>query len=81
MTASTRVFMHQRGEQAERAYSDTLEAQTGAAAVIRALRSSLGTNDMMAYLVMMAVRLIELRRVMKPTGSLYLHCDPTPVTT
>ena len=34
-------------------------------------------NDMMAYLVMMAIRLIELRRVLKPTGSLYLHCDPT----
>lgn len=34
-------------------------------------------NDMMAYLVMMAVRLVELRRVLKPTGSLYLHCDPT----
>ena len=32
---------------------------------------------MMAYIVMMAVRLIELHRVLKPTGSLYLHCDPT----
>jgi site-specific DNA-methyltransferase (adenine-specific) len=32
---------------------------------------------MMAYLTMMAVRLIELDRVLKPTGSLYLHCDPT----
>ena len=32
---------------------------------------------MMAYLAMMAVRLIELHRVLKPTGSLYLHCDPT----
>ena len=32
---------------------------------------------MMAYLVMMAARLIELHRVLKPTGSLYLHCDPT----
>jgi len=32
---------------------------------------------MMAYLTMMAVRLVELRRVLKPTGSLYLHCDPT----
>src|SRR5262249_7230517 len=33
--------------------------------------------DMMAYLAMMAVRLLELHRVLKPTGSLYLHCDPT----
>ena len=32
---------------------------------------------MMAYLTMMAVRLVELHRVLKPTGSLYLHCDPT----
>ena len=37
----------------------------------------LGENDMMAYLAMMAIRLIELHRVLKPTGSLYLHCDPT----
>src|SRR5574340_729204 len=34
-------------------------------------------NQMMAYLVMMAARLVELHRVLKPTGSLYLHCDPT----
>lgn len=37
----------------------------------------LGKNDLSAYLVMMAVRLLELHRVLKPTGSLYLHCDPT----
>ena len=37
----------------------------------------LGGNDMMAYLSMMAPRLVELRRVLKPTGSIYLHCDPT----
>ena len=41
------------------------------------MRGFLGENDMMAYLAMMAVRLIELHRVLKPTGSLYLHCDPT----
>lgn len=41
------------------------------------MRSFLGDNDMMAYLAMMAARLIELHRVLKPTGSLYLHCDPT----
>ena len=45
--------------------------------LIGALRESIGTNQMMAYLVMMAARLIELHRVLKPTGSLYLHCDPT----
>ncbi|WP_375272603.1 DNA methyltransferase [Sphingomonas sp.] len=41
------------------------------------MRGFLGENDMMAYLSMMAIRLIELHRVLKPTGSLYLHCDPT----
>lgn len=45
--------------------------------MLRALRSFLKENDMMAYLTMMAVRLLELHRVLKPTGSLYLHCDPT----
>jgi len=45
--------------------------------VMQAFMDFLGTNDMMAYLVMMAPRLIELRRVLKPTGSVYLHCDPT----
>lgn len=45
--------------------------------LIRAFRSFLGENDMMAYLVMMAIRLQELYRVLKPTGSIYLHCDPT----
>jgi len=37
----------------------------------------LGHNDLSAYIVMMSVRLIELHRILKPTGSLYLHCDPT----
>jgi DNA modification methylase len=45
--------------------------------MIAALRQSLGANQMMAYLSMMAARLVELHRVLKPTGSLYLHCDPT----
>lgn len=45
--------------------------------MISALRNLIGTNQMMAYLVMMTARLIELHRVLKPTGSLYLHCDST----
>lgn len=45
--------------------------------MIGALREFIGDNQMMAYLVMMAARLVELHRVLKPTGSLYLHCDPT----
>jgi site-specific DNA-methyltransferase (adenine-specific) len=49
----------------------------GAGAMLRAMRSVLQDNDMMAYLAMMAVRLMEMHRVLKPTGTLYLHCDPT----
>jgi site-specific DNA-methyltransferase (adenine-specific) len=45
--------------------------------LIQALLAFLGRNDMMAYLVMMAIRLVELHRVLKPTGSIYLHCDST----
>jgi site-specific DNA-methyltransferase (adenine-specific) len=45
--------------------------------MIGALRQFVGANQMMAYLVMMAARLVELHRVLKPTGSLYLHCDST----
>jgi site-specific DNA-methyltransferase (adenine-specific) len=45
--------------------------------IIAALRSGIGENQMMAYLAEMAVRLVELHRVLKPTGSLWLHCDPT----
>ncbi|MCD6595344.1 site-specific DNA-methyltransferase [bacterium] len=44
---------------------------------LEAFRVALGTSDMMAYLVMMAIRLVELKRVLKDTGSIYLHCDPT----
>ena len=44
---------------------------------MRSFRTLLGESDMMAYLSMMAPRLVELRRVLKPTGSIYLHCDPT----
>lgn len=45
--------------------------------LMQALRDFLGENDMMAYLTMMSPRLIELHRVLKPTGSIYLHCDTT----
>ncbi len=45
--------------------------------LMQALVAFLGRNDMMAYLVMMAIRLVELYRVLKPTGSIYLHCDST----
>ena len=65
-------------ESAERAFDEVVTGpHSDASIMLKAMRSALGTNDMMAYLAMMAVRLIELHRVLKPTGSLYLHCDPT----
>ncbi len=45
--------------------------------MVKAFHQFIGPNAMMAYLVMMTPRLVELRRVLKPTGSIYLHCDPT----
>ncbi len=66
------------GEQAEREFDDLLhQSNTDVAEMVQSLRRFLKENDMMAYLVMMANRLVELHRVLKPTGSLYLHCDPT----
>src|SRR5450759_796305 len=65
-------------ESAERAFDEVVTGpHSDASIMLRAMRSALGENDMMAYLAMMAVRLIELHRVLKPVGSLYLHCDPT----
>jgi site-specific DNA-methyltransferase (adenine-specific) len=65
-------------DHAEDAFDQVIRSgNTDAAELLRAMRAFLGENDMMAYLAMMAIRLIELHRVLKPTGSLYLHCDPT----
>ena len=65
------------GEQAAKEYDSLTTSQPNKHVrdLIVAFRSILGTNDMMAYLAMMAGRLIELRRVLKDTGSIYLHCD------
>ncbi|MCL2022189.1 MAG: site-specific DNA-methyltransferase, partial [Betaproteobacteria bacterium] len=66
------------GEQAEREFGEIVRSDNAhVAEMIQALRRFMGENDMMAYLTMMANRLLELHRVLKPTGSLYLHCDPT----
>lgn len=60
------------------AYENLIEsAPAEVAQVMRAFREFLGPSDMMAYLAMMAPRLVALHRVLKPTGSLFLHCDPT----
>jgi DNA modification methylase len=64
-------------EEAARAYQATVEAGGKPSEAMQAFRRLLPESDMLAYLSMMAPRLIELRRVLKPTGGLYLHCDPT----
>ncbi len=63
---------------AEKAFDEVMTGRNAdVAEMLRAMRSFLKDNDMMAYLTHMAVRLVELHRVLKPTGSIYLHCDPT----
>src|SRR2546430_939658 len=64
-------------EAAAREYAETVETGGKVSEVLQAFRLFLGTNDVLAYLSMMAPRLVELHRTLKPTGSLYLHCDPT----
>jgi DNA modification methylase len=67
------------GPQAEDAYQSltTGPASVEVATFVQAMRKILGTSDMMSYLVMMAPRLVEMRRVLKSTGSIFLHCDQT----
>ncbi len=64
-------------EEAARTYFETVKAGGEVANALKAFYTLLGESNMMAYLAMMAPRLVELRRVLKPTGSIYLHCDPT----
>jgi DNA modification methylase len=63
--------------EAERACMELIEQGGRVSEALQAFRSFLGNSDMMAYLAMMTPRLVELRRVMKDTASIYLHCDPT----
>jgi len=66
------------GPVAERTYQNLIQnAPLDVANMLDALRKFIRTNQMLAYLVMMTARLVELHRVLKPTGSIYLHCDPT----
>jgi adenine specific DNA methylase Mod len=62
---------------AEHAFQTVVEGGGRVAEAMRAFRTFLGNSDMMAYLAMMAPRLMEMKRVLKVTGSIYLHCDPT----
>ena len=66
------------GWESETAFQDVVtRGPDKVGSLLAALRQFLGQNDMMAYLTMMAQRMIELHRVLKPSGSIYLHCDPT----
>lgn len=62
---------------AARTFEETVESGGSIGVALNALRTLVGQNDLLAYLTMMAPRLAELRRVLKPTGSIYLHCDTT----
>jgi len=62
----------------EKAFQEIIEvASANIVEMMRSFRQFLGVNDVMAYLIMMCIRLLELKRVLKDTGSIYLHCDPT----
>ena len=68
------------GHAAEDTYRELVESQSApdnVSGMICALCEFIGRNQMMSYLVNMTIRLIELHRVLKATGSVYLHCDPT----
>jgi DNA modification methylase len=65
------------GEESEKALEEVLDRHESLGELLGLIARSPGKEGLSAYLVMMAVRLIELHRVLKPTGSLYLHCDPT----
>ena len=64
-------------EGAARAYAEVVEAGGRVSQAMQALRTFLGETDMLAYLAMMAPRLVELRRAMKASAGIYLHCDPS----
>ena len=72
-----RLFGNKVFRDAQRAYEQIVEQGGRVADALRAFKTFLFNSDMMAYLAMMAPRLVELRRVLKETGSIYLHCDPT----
>ena len=64
-------------EAAAKTYHEAVEAGGKVSQALQAFRLFLGDSNLLAYLAMMAPRLVELRRVLKPTGSIHLHCDPT----
>jgi len=62
---------------AAEAYEEVVEGGSDVSRAMQAFRTILGDSNMLAYLAMMAPRMVELHRALKPGGSLYLHCDPT----
>ena len=78
-TAQIQVFddTWEWGKEADATFRETVQRGGKLAELLDAMHRFLGGNDLMAYLVMMAPRLVELRLALKPTGSIYLHCDPT----
>jgi site-specific DNA-methyltransferase (adenine-specific) len=66
------------GEEAQKTFDDAVqEAPPRLVEVLLAVRSFLGPSNMMAYVTMLAPRLVEMHRVLKPSGSIFFHCDPT----
>ncbi len=64
-------------QSAAAAFEEVVEEGGQVSLAMQAFRTLLGESDMLAYLSMMAPRLKEMRRVLKQSGSIYLHCDPT----
>ena len=62
---------------ADEFYDDASRTSEKVFRVLHAMRQLVGESDLLAYLVMMAPRLEELRRVMRSTATIYLHCDPS----
>ena len=77
--AQIRAFQDtwQWNEESAAEYEAMVEAGGDVAQALRAFRTLVGDSDVLAYLSMMAPRLVELHRVLKDSGSLFLHCDPT----
>lgn len=64
-------------QESEAVFLELVTAGGRVSDIMQAFRVFLGPCDMLAYLVMMAPRLLEMRRILKSVGSIYLHCDPT----
>lgn len=64
-------------QESAKAFAEIVQAGGKLSGVMQDFREVLGENDMLAYLSMMAPRLVELRKVLKPHGSMHVHCDPT----